>query len=270
MRFALRLKRACFLSHSRNTLRPFLLSVHVRFLFRAAYLLATVCWGLIAVLVLYPLIGEPRRRAVKKSWARQMLKACGLSITIQAAPDGSLEPQAGELVVMNHISFIDILALDALRPVHFIAKSEIRDWPVVGILCARTGTIFIERGKRHAVHDVLKIMADELRAGEVVSFFPEGTTSDGRQLLPFHANLFEAAVRAQAAVRPVRISYLQNGAYTSLAAFIDDLTLVDCALTVFRAQGLSVHLQMLDRIESDGLNRHALAAKVRAAMEDCA
>ncbi|NDH31227.1 MAG: 1-acyl-sn-glycerol-3-phosphate acyltransferase, partial [Betaproteobacteria bacterium] len=121
---------------------------------------------------------------------------CGLAFEIQAAPDGVIEPQPGELVVMNHISFIDILALDALRPVHFIAKSEIRKWPVIGILCDRTGTIFIERGKRHAVHDVLKTMANELRQGEVVSFFPEGTTSDGRQLLPFHANLFEAAVRS--------------------------------------------------------------------------
>ncbi|NCW33035.1 MAG: 1-acyl-sn-glycerol-3-phosphate acyltransferase [Betaproteobacteria bacterium] len=238
----------------------------LRLLLRSARLLGTVLWGLLAVLAVYPLVSAAGQLAIKRSWSRQMLKACGLAFEIQAAPDGVIEPQPGELVVMNHISFIDILALDALRPVHFIAKSEIRKWPVIGILCDRTGTIFIERGKRHAVHDVLRVMAAELSQGEVVSFFPEGTTSDGRQLLPFHANLFEAAVRAGAAVRPVVISYRQDGEVTTIPAFINDLSLVDCALVVFRAKGLSVTMRLLDRVPSDGLSRHELAARVREAM----
>ena len=242
-------------------------SVYLRLVWRAAYLLMTVLWGLLAVLLLYPLISKLRQRRVKKAWSRQMLKACGFELEIHPAHDGSLEPQSGELVAMNHISFIDVLALDALRPVHFIAKSEIRNWPVVGILCDRTGTIFIERGRRHAVRDALKTMAQQLNEGEVVAFFPEGTTSDGSHLLPFHANLFEAAVRSGAAVRPVRISYRQHGALTKLAAYIDDLSLVDCALTVFRARGLTVHMQLLERVESEGLNRHGLAAQVRKAMQ---
>ncbi len=242
------------------------LSINLRLGFRATYLLATVLWGFLAVLFLYPLIKKDQQRAVKKVWSQQMLKACGLDFKVEASPEGFLEPQPGELVVMNHISFIDILALDALRPVHFIAKSEIRAWPVIGTLCERTGTIFIERGKRHAVHDVLKTMASELNQNEVVSFFPEGTTGDGTQLLPFHANLFEAAVRAGAPVRPVVISYRQYGLPTTIPAFIDDLSLVDCALAVFRAKGLSISMRVLDRISSEGLSRHELAARVREAM----
>jgi 1-acyl-sn-glycerol-3-phosphate acyltransferase len=239
---------------------------NLRLIFRAVYLLLTVFWGLLAVLFLYPLINKERQRAVKKVWSHQMLKACGIDFKVEASPEGLLEPRPGELVVMNHISFIDILALDALRPVHFIAKSEIRDWPVIGTLCQRTGTIFIERGKRHAVHDVLKTMATELSQDEVVSFFPEGTTSDGKQLLPFHANLFEAAVRSGAPVRPVVISYQQDNEFTTIPAFIDDLSLVDCALAVFRAKGLSIRMRMLGRISSEGLTRHELAARVREAM----
>ena len=242
------------------------LSINLRLGFRATYLLATVFWGFLAVLVLYPLIKKDQQRAVKKAWSHQMLKACGLDFKVEASPEGFHEPQPGELVVMNHISFIDILALDALRPVHFIAKSEIRAWPVIGTLCERTGTIFIERGKRHAVHDVLKTMASELNQNEVVSFFPEGTTGDGTQLLPFHANLFEAAVRSGAPVRPVVISYRQYGLPTTIPAFIDDLSLVDCALAVFRAKGLSISMRVLDRISSEGLSRHELAARVREAM----
>ncbi|MFN5142154.1 MAG: lysophospholipid acyltransferase family protein [Burkholderiales bacterium] len=253
--------------HDRPVLHEMVsLLIHLRLAFRAGYLLTTVFWGFLAVLFLYPLINKERQRAVKKAWSHQMLMACGIDFQVEASPEGLLEPRPGELVVMNHISFIDILALDALRPVHFIAKSEIRGWPNIGTLCQRTGTIFIERGKRHAVHDVLKTMASELSQGEVVSFFPEGTTSDGKQLLPFHANLFEAAVRSAAPVRPVVISYRQNGQFTTIPAFIDDLSLVDCALAVFRARGLSVSMRMLDRISSEGLSRHELAARVREAM----
>jgi 1-acyl-sn-glycerol-3-phosphate acyltransferase len=105
-----------------------------------------------------------------------------------------------------------------------------------------------------------------LQAGEVVSFFPEGTTSDGRSLLPFHANLFEAAVRAQAPVRPLVIDYLQDGHRSLIPAFIDDLSLVDCALAVLGASGLEVRMKVLDAIPSKGLSRHELAAKVRDAM----
>jgi 1-acyl-sn-glycerol-3-phosphate acyltransferase len=234
-----------------------------------ARLVFTVLWGLLAVLLLYPLIGEEARRGVKRSWSRQMLAACGLRMQVEPAPDGSGAPRPGELVAMNHISFIDILALDALRPVHFIAKSEVRDWPVIGTLCARTGTIFIERGRRHAVHAVLRTMAEQLQQGEVVSFFPEGTTSDGTRMLPFHANFFEAAIRGCAPVRPVVLSYAQNGAPSTIPAFINDLTLVDCALAVFRARGLSLRLQLLDTVSSQGLTRHELAARVREAMLSC-
>jgi len=233
---------------------------------RITLLLSTVLWGFLAVLLIYPLVDSNRRLAIKRSWSRHMLRCCGLRFRLIAADDGSVVPDNGELVAMNHISFIDILVLDALRPVHFIAKSEIRAWPVIGTLCVRTGTIFIERGKRHAVHDVLKKMSQELQAGEVVSFFPEGTTSDGRSLLPFHANLFEAAVRAQAPVRPLVIDYLQDGHRSLIPAFIDDLSLVDCAMAVLSASGLEVRMKVLDAIPSEGLSRHELAAKVRDAM----
>ena len=237
-----------------------------RLVTRALWLTLTVLWGFLAVVLLYPILGAAPRLAIKRSWSRHMLRCCGLRLTVMPSDQGFNAPERGELVVMNHISFIDILVLDALRPVHFIAKSEIRDWPLIGTLCARTGTIFIERGKRHAVHDVLKTMADQLRAGEVVSFFPEGTTSDGSQVLPFHANLFEAAVRAQAMVRPLVISYWQAGHRSLAPAFIDDLSLVDCAVAVLAATGIEVRLKLLDAIPSEGLTRQQLAAKVREQM----
>lgn len=236
---------------------------------RSLRLLGTVCWGFLAVLLVFPWIGPKRRLDIKRIWSNAMLRACGIQLVVHPASDGSLTPQEGELVAMNHISFIDIMALDSLRPVHFIAKSEIRSWPIIGTLCERTGTIFIERGRRHAVHSVLKTMSTELQDGEIVAFFPEGTTSDGRGLLAFHANLFEAAVRAGAAVRPVVLAYRQYGERSLIPAFIDDLTLVDCALAILQASDLEVHMTVLDPIESIGITRHELAARVREAMLAC-
>lgn len=238
-------------------------------LVRIIRLLSTVFWGLFAVLWVFPWVSSQRRLSIKRYWSNAMLRACGMRLFVHPAPDGTNVPNRGELVAMNHISFIDILALDSLRPAHFIAKSEIRSWPVVGTLCERTGTIFIERGRRHAVHSVLKTMSQELREGEVIAFFPEGTTSDGSGLLPFHANLFEAAVRSSAPIRPVLLSYKQYGGRSEVPAFIDDLTLIQCALAVLQASAIDVHLQVLDAIDSKGLTRHELAARVRTAMLAC-
>ncbi|NBP37274.1 MAG: 1-acyl-sn-glycerol-3-phosphate acyltransferase [Betaproteobacteria bacterium] len=232
-------------------------------------MLSVVLWGFGAVLILFPRIGHKHRIEIKRLWSRWMLSACGLRLVVQAANDGSCAPEKGELVAMNHVSFIDILALDSLRPVHFVAKSEIRTWPVIGTLCERTGTIFIERRRRHAVHNILEKMSDELRDGEVVAFFPEGTTSEGHALLPFHANLFEAAVRAPAPIRPVLLRYRQRGKPCRIPAFIGEMSLVDCAFAVLRSSAIEVHMQVLDPISSEGLSRHELATRVRAAMLAC-
>ena len=111
----------------------------------------------------------------------------------------------GRLVVANHLSWLDIFAIDALCPASFVAKSEIARWPLVGTLVARAGTLFIERGRRHAVHRLIEHIERSLQAGGRVAVFPEGTTGAGHALLPFHANLIQAAVDAQAPVVPVLV-----------------------------------------------------------------
>ena len=236
---------------------------------RSIRLISTVMWGFFAVLMVFPWVSAQKKLSIKRYWSNAMLRSCGMRLVVRPASDGARAPRSGELVAMNHIRFLDILALDSLRPVHFIAKSEIRSWPVVGTLCERTGTIFIERGRRHAVHSVLKTMSKELRDGEVVAFFPEGTTGEGESLLAFHANLFEAAVRASAPIRPVVLAYRQYGQRSLIPAFIGDLSLVACALAVLQATELEVHMQVLDAIASEGLTRHELAARVREAMLTC-
>src|SRR5690606_21315559 len=103
-------------------------------------------------------------------------------------------PPARALFVANHISWLDIFVINAMQPSHFVAKSEIRDWPVLGWLCAKAGTVFIARGRLRDVRRIYQGLVERLQVGEPVAFFPEGATSSQGSLQPFHANLFEAAI----------------------------------------------------------------------------
>ncbi|MFT3897568.1 MAG: lysophospholipid acyltransferase family protein [Thermomonas sp.] len=109
--------------------------------------------------------------------------------------------------VANHVSWIDIVALHSQRMMGFVAKREIRDWPVVGWLASRGETIYHQRGDQASLGGVLHEMLARLRAGRSVGVFPEGRTRDGREVGPFHARIFLAAVEAGAPVQPVALRY---------------------------------------------------------------
>ena len=112
---------------------------------------------------------------------------------------------ASALVVGNHVSWLDIYTVNAWRPTPFVSKAEVRQWPVVGWLAEKLDTVFLQREKRTEAMRVMHEMAERLRNGMCV--FPEGTTTDGQELLPFHANLFQAAVSAGCAVQPICLMY---------------------------------------------------------------
>jgi 1-acyl-sn-glycerol-3-phosphate acyltransferase len=161
--------------------------------------------GLAAAFTVMRSLSPDLWRGLSRTWARWTLRAAGIRVKLTGKPLIS----AG-LVLPNHVSWLDILVIDSVAPCSFIAKAEIRGWPLVGFLCDRAGTLFIERGRRHAVHQVLETATEQLRAGGRVAVFAEGTTSDGTVVLPFHANLVEAAVRADCAVQPLALRY-ENG-----------------------------------------------------------
>jgi len=178
------------------------------------------------------------------------------------------------LVLPNHVSWLDILVIDSVEPCSFIAKAEIRSWPLVGFLCDRAGTLFIERGRRHAVHQVLETATEQLRAGGRVAVFAEGTTSDGTVVLPFHANLVEAAVRADCVVQPLALRYEDRSGQRSTAVeFVGSTTFVQSLWRVLaesETRAVMIPLTPLageDRAQSTGVrNRHALARAAEAAV----
>ncbi|MEY3981417.1 MAG: hypothetical protein RLZZ281_286 [Pseudomonadota bacterium] len=236
---------------------------------RAVAMALLLLAGLAILAAVFPWASDRKRNHLKRSWSRWVIAAAGLRLV--SRPGTMHAPSRPTMIVMNHVSWLDIIVLNAVMPVTFVAKSEIRGWPLVGLLAARTGTIFIERGSRHAVRRVNHEIVHRIDRGEVVAFFPEGTTSDGRQVLPFHASLFAMAVpnsehqRSGAVVVPMAILYRHRGHPTTQAAYIDDQTLVGSMVNILSLSGLEVILEALEPVTADATPdaRHALAMQTR-------
>jgi 1-acyl-sn-glycerol-3-phosphate acyltransferase len=240
---------------------------------------------------LFPFMGRPARQARIRRWSHKLVVICGLKVVIRHAnanaaagtqagmPGGSdARPpladgtQSHALMVANHISWLDIFVVNSLEPCRFVAKSDIRGWPMVGWLCAKTGTIFISRGKRSAVRAIFQGVVSSIGAGDRIMFFPEGTTASQGSLLPFHPNLFEAAIEAGVPVQPYAIRYLDEGGGLHAAAdFIGETTIVESILAILKARGtrpITAELTVLAPIGTDGAHRRDLAVVVRAAIGD--
>ena len=152
---------------------------------------------------------------VAAGWLPVLFHRTLLSLAgIRVRRDGALAHRRPLLVAANHVSWLDIVVLGSLAPLSFVAKDEMRSWPVFGWLARLQRTVFIARDRRRTVSDQADRIADRLNEGAIVVLFPEGTTSDGHDLLPFKSALFEAARFAlvagdldEGAVQPVALDY---------------------------------------------------------------
>ncbi|NEX64470.1 lysophospholipid acyltransferase family protein [Noviherbaspirillum galbum] len=223
--------------------------------------------GLATCALVFPFLGHDARQARIKSWSRRLVGLCKVDVTVTHAQGAAMAPRA--LIVSNHVSWLDIFVINSLAPCRFVAKSDIRDWPLVGWLCAKTGTIFISRGKLRDVRRIYQGLVSSLHAGERVAFFPEGTTAAQGSLLPFHANLFEAAIEAQVPVQPYALRYLDDrGNHHPAADFIGEMTFAQSMLAVLRAGGMRAEIVILPTLETGtASHRRDLADAAHAAID---
>lgn len=199
--------------------------------------------------------------ALVREWSLQMLHIMGVQLVVRGQP-----PSDGPALVMaNHISWLDILVLNAARPLRFVSKADVKRWPVLGALITGAGTLYIERENRRDAMRVVHQMAARLREHDLIAVFPEGTTGDGVKLLPFHANLFQAAIAASAPVLPVGLSFVDgaSGARSDAPLFIGDTTLVASIWSTLRAVGLQAVVHYGELQHAQGRDRRAWASDVR-------
>lgn len=183
---------------------------------------------------------ENRRSAELTGIARAMLDILNVQVHMQRPP--GTHPQAPLLIVANHVSWLDILVLLATAPGGFIAKQSIRRWPVIGQMAVRTGTVFINRDARSDITPVNLAIAEALRQGRSVVFFPEARTSDGLDVLPFKAALFQAALDTGTPVQAVALRYHgADGRRCPEAAWVGDTLLRTSILRVLRQSRIDVY-----------------------------
>lgn len=193
----------------------------LRYLYRAPLLLWHLAIDLpVVLLLMLPPIGsidvggERLEHRLIRAWSAGLMRIFGFHL------QRSGTPLSGPAVfVANHVSWADIVVLHSQRMMGFVAKREISRWPLIGWMASRGETIFHERGSSESLGGVLHEMLARLRAGRSVGVFPEGRTRDGREIGPFHARIFLAAVEAGARVQPVALRYGDRGAAQTLVAF---------------------------------------------------
>lgn len=191
---------------------------------RLLRLLGHIALGLATVLLRFPRLSPQQQGMRVQAWAMALLGHLGIALQVR----GPVPRQGPVLLVANHLSWLDIVVIHAAGHCRFVSKSDVQGWPLIGALATAAGTLYIERSTRRDALRVVHQMADALRAGEVLAVFPEGTTGDGRTLLPFHANLLQAAVSAPAPVQPVGLRFIDaaTGATTCAPSYIGDETLL--------------------------------------------
>ena len=225
---------------------------------RKARLIVHLLHGMWTVATRFPRATAAQREALNRAWSLKMLRLCGMRLVVH---NDSARLDAGALVVANHISWIDIYVINAWRPTPFVSKAEIRQWPVVGWLAQQLGTVFIQREKRSDAKRIMHELSDRLSAGELMCVFPEGTTSDGLTLLPFHANMFQAAVSAGSPVQPLCLMYEDaQGRQSTAPAYIGELSLGESLDALLRGGPLTAHVYVGEAL-APGADRRSLAAQ---------
>lgn len=196
----------------------------IRGCWRLLRILGHIAAGLWIAAVRLPRLQQSQQNAQVQAWALAFLGHAGVALEIRGRP-----PVTGPvLLVSNHISWLDIPVMHAARHCRFVSKSDVQDWPLIGTLATAAGTLFIERSSRRDAMRMVHLMQAALKGDEVLAVFPEGTTGDGRCLLPFHANLLQAAVSADAPVQPVGLSFADkaSGETSHAPSYIGDETLL--------------------------------------------
>ena len=216
---------------------------------------------LLAILkcAIFPLLPNKVRKKMVQSWCVRLLRILKVKVIIHG-DDSTLFGAQPYLLVANHISWLDIHIINSIRPVIFVAKADVSEWPIFGYLANMLGTIFIKREKLSDIKRVIQLMKEKLTNQEVVAIFPEGTSTDGKAVLPFKSNLFESAHQAGVNVLPITIQYKENSEYSNRAAFIGDMELMDSIKNILKSNHLVVHIHLSDKLPAH-LSRQELASQ---------
>jgi 1-acyl-sn-glycerol-3-phosphate acyltransferase len=217
--------------------------------------------GLGVVLFAFPSLDAAARHERIRWWSLKMLAVLGIGLEHAGTP-----ARGGCLLAINHVSWLDIMAVHAVVPqARFVSKADVKGWPLVARLVDSAGTLYLERERKRDALRVVHAVAEALAAGQAVAIFPEGTTSTGHGLLPFHANLLQAAITTSTPVQPVALRFSEAGREVSEAVeFVGATSLLQSLWRTSCGDGVRVRLEFLAPRASAGVDRRELAMQLRA------
>ena len=217
--------------------------------------------GLGIVLLRFRRLTQEQRQAAIRWWSLKMLHLIGIALRVEGTP-----AQGGSLLVANHISWLDIMVVHAVAPqARFVSKADVKVWPLLSRLIDSAGTLYLERERKRDALRVVHAMAEALRSGQTVAIFPEGTTSTGHGLLPFHANLLQAAISTATPIQPVALRFSDSThAVSEAMEFVGATTLAESLWNSACGDGVVARLVFLAPRVSAGAERRELASRLRA------
>lgn len=218
----------------------------------------------------FPFWSPHRRGECIARWSRDMLRIVRVRLHVHGRP---AHADVGRMLLSNHISWIDILAINGACTSRFVAKSDIRNWFLIGWLAHRAGTLFIARGKRREAARLGRAIRDALSNGDTVAFFPEGTTTDGSRVLSFHGSLLQAAIDCGSAVQPVALHYVRgDGSRSTEVAYDGDRTLGDTLRDMSAVPVIHAHVHFLAEVPRSDRRQVARMAEevIRARLAEAA
>ena len=198
-----------------------------------------------------------QQERIIRFWCKRLLSIFEISVEVTGL-ESNLVNQKKYLMVANHISWMDIIVIQSIKPCIFVAKSDVASWPLFGWVAQMTGTIFIKRDKISDIKKALKKMKRRL-IKRSVCIFPEGTSTNGRYLLPFKSNLFQSSIDTQKSILPLCLRYEQKNIYTDKTAFVDDMSLLDSIIKIKKEKDIRVVVEILQPIRPR-YNRKELAS----------
>jgi 1-acyl-sn-glycerol-3-phosphate acyltransferase len=228
-------------------MKPFLLALHV-------------ASALIQILF-FAFLNKKIRQKLIRSWANRLLIILQVKVVVSGGVPEILRSN-NYLIVSNHISWLDIHVINSIRAQVFVAKSDVADWPIFGWIAKMIGTIFIQREKLSDLKRVIQLIKSRLNDGDSVCIFPEGTSSDGKSVLEFRSNLFEAVANSDHLILPIAIQYREHQQYSDRAAFIGDMGLLDSIKKILKSRVLEAHIVINEPLSTNG-TRQGMALQAR-------
>lgn len=208
----------------------------------------------------FPRASREQKLSDIQAWSTHVLEVVGVKLNM-APSSAFIQPNRTQLLVANHVSWLDVLVIQALHPCVFVAKSEVRHWPLVGSLAQACGVVFVDRSSPTSARKMVEDVASALHHGYCVAGFPEGTSSEGHDVSLFHANLFEAAIQRDVDVLPLALRYIDSrtGGLNLKAAFVGDIGFMASLHRVMSTPHLSVDVQIGNALSPQGHSRRTLA-----------